>query len=178
MLIPKSSLSLTALLVFVSLYSRFLLLSINSVTNTLTQLETGIKTDTKGGIQVYKALLEPVPNPFKKTGRAESKTVPLLFVEVGGDLNQMKISLANRAICDWQIRLKKKKKPKEGECPFYQPSTQSMELRSFFGHMSRQYHWQITAKSLTGFDGALCHVMGEVYSQREEIWVSDTIFNI
>ena len=147
------------------------------MTNTLTQLETGIKTDTKGGIQVYKALLEPVPNPFKKTGRAESKTAPLLFLEIGGDLNQTKISLANRAICDWQIRLKKKK-PKEGECPFYQPSTQSMELRSFFGHMSRQYHWQITEKSLTGFDGALFHVMAEVYSQREKTWVSDTIFNI
>ena len=77
MLIPKSSLSLTVLLALVSLYSHFLLLSINSVTNTLTQLETGIKADTKGVIQVYKALLEPVPYPLKKIGRVESKTAPV-----------------------------------------------------------------------------------------------------
>ena len=104
------------------------------------------------------------------------QTVPVvLFVQIGGDLTHDKICLANKALCEWQVRLRMKKKPKDGECPFYQPSMQSMELSSFFGHMARKYDWEITEKDLSGFDGALSCVMEEVYMQLEKIWVSHII---
>ena len=114
-------------------------------------------------------------NPYYKTGMENGKECPVLFVQIGGDLTRDKIDLANKALCEWQVRLRMKKKPKDGECPFYQPSTQSMELRSFFGHMARKYDWKITEKDLSGFNGALSCVMEEVYMQREKIWVSDII---
>ena len=103
--IQKSNLLLTVFLVFVSLVSVFN--AINWPWNKLTN-SIDIKPVTKDGKQLYEDLLKPMENPYYKTGMENGQTVPVLFIQIGGDLTRDKICLANKALCEWQVRLRMK----------------------------------------------------------------------
>ena len=114
-------------------------------------------------------MLEPVKNP-SSLGSAE---VPFCFVACSGITSQQKILLGNGMLVDWQLNLTKKKF-KEGECPWYQPSTQGTNLRTFFGHMSKCYDWKFSEKDLKNFEGCLDGVLKIEFDRREKEWVSAT----
>ena len=63
-------------------------------------------------------------------------------------------------------------------CPFYQPSTQNVELRTFFAHMARTHNWQFNENDLKGFTGSLDAVIAELYDQRLKKYVSFYDINI
>ena len=148
------------------------------------------KVMTKDGIPKWKKMLQLVKNPQYRgrTGKNASaiEYVPRCFLTLGGDLTAEKIDLANQMIRDWQLGLKKKvkkktnkkkinideKDEKEEECPYYQPLTQSAELRMFFGHMKHFYYWQFTMKTFKGFEGSVSATAKQIFNQRYEEWVS------
>ena len=126
-------------------------------------------SDTKDGHQVYAEVLKPVENPFG--GRNKAEYIPHLFVLCSGPMDSKKRDLANRTVVDWQLRLKKKKL-KKGKCPWYAPSSQNVERRTFLSRMARDYEWQWNENNLSGFDGCLDSVIASTYAAREKEWVS------
>jgi len=112
-------------------------------------------------------MLALVPNP----NRLGEREVPFCFVAVSGQVSPNKIYLANAMVVDWQLRLKKVK-VKEGECPWYQPSTQAVNLRTFFAHMSKCHNWQFSEVNLKDFTGALDGVLKAEFARRFLEWVS------
>ena len=121
-------------------------------------------SDTKDGHQVYADVLKPVENPFT---RNKNERIPHLFVLCSGPMDRKKRDLANRAVVDWQLRLKKKK-VKKGKCPWYAPSSQNVERRTFLSKMTRDYEWQWNENNLSGFDGCLDSVIAGTYAAREK----------
>ena len=83
-----------------------------------------------------------------------------------------KQELVNALLIDWQIDLKMEKKPKHQECPYYQPDSQNVGLRTFLSHMKKTYGWVWEQKNFTKWDGCLNGVMTEVYEQRYKKYVS------
>ena len=132
------------------------------------------KVTTKDGRRKWEKMLQLVKNP------QFLENVPRCFLTLAGDLTAEKIDLANQMIRDWQLGLKKKKSnlkkantdDKENECPYYQPQTQSAELRMFFGHMKHFYSWQFTMKTFKGFEGSVSATAKKIFNQRYEEWVS------
>ena len=116
-------------------------------------------------------MLRNVKNPHYVPGNGLIE-VPFAFVSVAGPISKKKLMLANEMLKDWQLKLEKKVKVKDGECRFYQPSTQNVELRTFFGHMSKCHDWQFSETELRGFKGSLTGVIQEMYAQRLEKFVS------
>ena len=51
-----------------------------------------------------------------------------------------KKKLVNNVAIDWQMYLKKKRY-KEGECPYYDCEIQNMEFRAFLLHMEKNHGW-------------------------------------
>ena len=126
---------------------------------------------TTQGKQKWNSMLQNVRNPQFVVGNG-SPEVPFAFPSVAGIPSRKKLLLADAMLCDWQLNLKKKVDVKDGECPFYQPSTQNVELRTFFGHMSKHHDWQFSDSELKGFKGSLYGVIQEMYAQRLEKYVS------
>ena len=128
----------------------------------------------KNGNQKWEKMLEMEKNSNKVRVRS-SDEVPTAFSTCAGTPNQVKILLANAMIVDWQLNLRKKKFD-EHECPFYQPSTQSVGVRTFFGHMKKYYDWQINENDLKNFPGSLDAVLKKEFQRREKEWVSEFFF--
>jgi len=126
---------------------------------------------TNQGKQKWNFMLKSVKNPQFVVGNG-SPEVPFAFPSVAGIPTRKKLHLANAMICDWQLNLRKKGVVKDGECPYYQPSTQNVELRTFFGHMSKHHDWQFSDNELKGFEGSLYGCIQEMYAQRLEEFVS------
>ena len=80
--------------------------------------------------------------------------------------------LCNALVVDHQVNLKKIRKLKTDEFEYYHPSTQAVELRTFFAHMNTMQDWRYTKKDLSGFKGSLQRVMKEVFAQRLKKYVS------
>jgi len=115
----------------------------------------------------WATMLEMIENP-NKGGATE---VHRVFVVCAGYPTRNKVMVANAMVVDWQLSLMKKK-VKPNECPWYQPSTQGTDLRTFFGHMAKYHDWQISDVDLKGFDGALDGVLKTEFQRREKEWVS------
>jgi len=126
---------------------------------------------TNQGKQKWNFMLKTVKNPQFVVGNG-SPEVPFAFPSVAGIPTRKKLHLANAMICDWQLNLRKKGVVKDGECPYYQPSTQNVELRTFFGHMTKHHDWQFSDSELKGFEGSLYGCIQEMYAQRLEEFVS------
>ena len=141
-------------------------------------------TVDKDGNQVWKKMLEPTSNPNFIAGEKNStKEVAMAFVAIAGEKTSQKLRLANAMFCDWQLNLKmKKKKRKKADenfsdpCPFYQPSTQNMELRAFFGRLKKHHNFKFRQEDFSGFHGSLNGMMEEIYEQRVEQYVSEKKF--
>jgi len=120
-------------------------------------------------------MLETVENPNRLGGLSE---VPFCFVVCSGAITQVKILLMNAMLVDWQLNLKKKRVSPgnidTNTCPYYQPSTQATELRTFFGNMTKYYDWQVGQSHFKNFDGALSGVLAAEFTRREGLWVSAT----
>ena len=99
-------------------------------------------------------------------------TVPAILVALSGEATKQKLDLANRALVDWQVRVKKVKKLDKNECPFLQPSTQNMELRCWFSMMKDKYDFRFKISDFMKFNGSLGGVMKALYQKRVETWVS------
>ena len=127
---------------------------------------------TKDGKQKWAYLLVEVKNPNYTPGNSFSKTVPRAFVAVAGERSRAKLMLCNALVVDHQVNLKKIRKLKTDEFEYYHPSTQAVELRTFFAHMNTMHDWRYTEKDLSGFKGSLQGVMKEVFAQRLKKYVS------
>ena len=122
---------------------------------------------TKQGDQVYKELLKPVA----LTRRGQKKQVPAIVKLLAGEIDDTKLMIANRALVDWQVSLKLVKPKREG-CPWYAPTTQATDYRTFFGRMNKEYGWQFNEAHFKNFEGCVDAVMAEAFQQREREWVS------
>ena len=132
---------------------------------------------TRNGKQKWATLLAEVENPFFRATRkhrtCKKEMVPLLVTACAGEREKEKLELTNALIVDWFIQMKKVRLPKNGkECPWYAPSSQNMQLRTFLSHMNKTYGWPWKQSDFTGWDGCLNGVMKELYNQRYEKWVS------
>ena len=137
-----------------------------------TELENGdLKWELSGQ-------MEMIDNPWKVIPSSRDK-IPQLFQTVSGLPNTEKIHIANNAVVDWQMNLKKKRVSSTDtndrkSIPFLQPSVQNRTLRDFFSHMAKMYNWQFTQSDLSGFEGSLAGVLKELYKQRLAEFVSTT----
>ena len=105
-------------------------------------------------------------------GTAKDPKLPrVLKAFRGRDLTEDKIQIFNLMLVDWQISLKKEK-VKDGECPWYQPSTQRKDYFTFWGMMNRTYKVKATVNDFQRFDGSVWKVMGAEIKKREKEWVS------
>ena len=121
--------------------------------------------------KVWEHALEKVKNPFYTVGRGNCEAmIARVFIMMHGYTNEVK-ELSNRVIVDWQCVMKKKKY-KEGECPYYSPAVQNMLLRVFFAIMKDRYNFQFVIGDFKKFKGSLSGVMRELYAQRRKDWVS------
>ena len=125
---------------------------------------------TPDGKQVYKDMRTPVLSPLQSS-RLKPVLVPAIFAALSGLVNQRKIQVANKAIVDWQLRLKKARVGKQ-KCPFYQPSTQCVEYRSFLGRMKKHHDWGFNEGHFSGFPGSVKSVLDDIFQKREKVWVS------
>ena len=91
---------------------------------------------TDDGKQKWAYMLEEVPNPNYVPGNG-TETVPRALVSVSGHVSQPKLMLANAMVVDWQVDLKKVMVGPNDKFPYYQPSSQATELRTFFAHMKK-----------------------------------------
>ena len=66
----------------------------------------------------------------------------------------------------------KKKRFKEGECPWYQPNAQRTDYFTFWGRMKNKYGWIAKESDFRDFDGAVYAVMESEFQKREGEWVS------
>lgn len=123
---------------------------------------------TKEGTQVYQELLKPVD----MVRRGQKLEVPAIVKLLAGEVDDTKVMIANRALVDWQLGLKLVKPNKSG-CPWYAPTTQATDLRTFFAKMQKEYGWKLNEANFKGFDGCVHAVMAEAFQQREREWVSD-----
>ena len=133
------------------------------------------KVYTLAGKQKWNSMLRSVKNPQFVVGNGSS-VVPFAFVAVSGSPSKKKLMLANAMLIDWQINLRKKNTKNDEVCPFYQPSTQNVEMRTFFAHMAKMHDWQFSEAELKGYKGSLTGVVQEMYAQRLEKYVSICIF--
>ena len=134
---------------------------------------TRLYVETEKGEQKWEKMLVEVPNPYYDMGMGYTlKKIPRIFTMLGGARTNAKRDLANQVLRDWQVAVRKKKKVDEKKvCPFYSPSTQNLELRTFMAKLKDQYSFQYVLKDFVGFEGSLGGVMAAVYKQRYEEWV-------
>jgi hypothetical protein len=131
------------------------------------------KIVTDDGKSKWASLLEDVPNPqYTGLDRQHSQTIPKAFLIVSGTLDPMKVKLCNFMLVDWQINLKKKRVKKSDPFEWYQPSTQSMQLRTFLAHMKSVHNWKFEASNFSKFEGCLNGVINTIFEQRREEFVS------
>jgi hypothetical protein len=136
-----------------------------------------LKTGTDDGKLKWASLLEEVPNPqYTGLDKQHSETIPKAFLVVSGALDPMKVKLCNFMLVDWQINLKKKRVKKSDPFEWYQPSTQSMQFRTFLSHMKTMHNWKFDATNFSKFEGCLNGVINTIYEQRRQEFVSDILF--
>jgi len=122
------------------------------------------------GNQKWAKMLEIVPNTNRRVG---PKLVPLAYLACAGNPTQDKQLLGNAMLADWQLRVKKKN-PKTDECPWFQPTSQAVDIRTFMGDMKKTFNWQFGVEDLKNFKGALESVTSQEFQRRYNEWVSDT----
>ena len=130
-------------------------------------------TETADGKKVYKDLLLPVRS--RDIFRRKPTFVPAIFAVLAGPVTRTKIQLANKAIVDWQIRMRKERLGKN-KCPWHQPSTQCVEYRSFLARMRNSHDWGFSEKHFAGFVGSVKSILDDLFTKREEVWVSVSNF--
>ena len=105
------------------------------------------------GEQVYADLLKPVIQ--EKLG--QQQVCPALIQILAGDFDGTMVMIANRALVHWQLGLKMVK-PGPGGCPWYAPTTQSVDYRTFFGRMRKDYGWKLNEGHFKGCQGFITHI--------------------
>ena len=110
--------------------------------------------------QKWSSFLSNIPH----NGLQGETAGPKILVELGGKMHSQKLSLANKALIDWQAVTKKKSK---GNCGFqwYQPASQNQRLRSFFGVVKKRFNWEMTQNDFN-FDGGVTAFLKTLYSSR------------
>ena len=121
---------------------------------------------TDDGEQKWKEVLQEVG-----AGTESEPRMSLVFKRFAGNLDRNEKKILNMMLVDWQLSLKKKK-CKEGECPWYQPNAQRTNYFTFWGRMRNVYGWQTKEADFRDFHGAVYAVMCNEFEKREEIWVS------
>ena len=132
-----------------------------------------LSSDTTDRKQKWKEMLVLVPNKFHAYGAEEKvQKVVRLFVLISGPKEPFKKELANSALVDWHVSLKKEKKVDETkECPFLQSSTQNMMHRTLMSRLRDNYDFRYTTGDFTKFKGSLGGVLSSLYNQRVKKWV-------
>ena len=132
-------------------------------------------TVTTDGTPKWAEVMKLIPNPNYNTKMPDHlKEVPLLYVLLSGATTMDKKKLVNNVAIDWQMNLKKKRH-KEGECPFYECEIQNMKFRAFLSHMAKTHGWCWCYSDFSNFDGSLNAVMKIIYNKRFEEWASGVI---
>ena len=93
-------------------------------------------------------------------------TVPQFVKTLSGEKTKAKIVLANMLLLAWQAITRKKKEDNSGY-PWYQPCTQSVRIRTFFGVMKKKFGWMM---DLSDFNEAkmVGPFLEKLYSTRYE----------
>ena len=81
------------------------------------------------------------------------------------------LDLVNRVMVDW-VRVYRKIRVKENECPYYSPSSTMTSIRSLFAYFTKAYGWVICFEDLKGFDGCLDFVLSDLFKKNQETYVS------
>ena len=121
----------------------------------------------------YAELLKLVDNPFR---RGPPK-IPQLYKVISGrpETDSEALQLVNRVMVDW-VLVYKKVRIKEGECPYYSPSSTMTAIRSLFAYLGKACGWVIAYNDLKGFDGCLDAVLENLFDTNQETYVSTTYF--
>ena len=104
-------------------------------------------------------------------GTDEDPRLPRVLKAFSGKLERNEIEIFNHMLVDWQISLQKER-VKDGECPWYQPSTQRKDYFTFWGALNRHYGFKSQWSDFKKFDGSVWRVMGAEIKKREKKWVS------
>ena len=121
--------------------------------------------DSSGNLK-WREMLEEVG-----AGTRSDPKIPRVFKAFSGNLTKDEIQIFNMMLVDWQLGLKKEK-VKDGECPWYQPSSQRKDYFTFWGRLKRAYGFQCSDKDFKDFDGSVWNVMSDEMEKRYEEWVS------
>jgi len=125
------------------------------------------------GNHKWAQMLEIVPNSNRRVG---PKEVPLAYLACAGTPTQDKQLLGNAMLVDWQLRVKKQNLRAAEECPWFQPTSQGVDVRTFMGDMKKTFNWQFGGEDLKNFKGSLEAVTSKEFQRRYEEWVSDICF--
>ena len=117
-------------------------------------------------------------------GPGSFEQAPRILIAIGGQKDNDKLQLANLSLIDWQAVTMKKKQQKsiksdkddddanapdngDDPCPWYQPSTQNVHLRTFFGTVQRIFGWQFQQSDFN-FNAGLNGFIKDLYAAREK----------
>ena len=108
-------------------------------------------------------------------GPGTYEKAPMILIAIGGEKDNDKLQLANLSLIDWQAATRKKvnpqgkKREKDDPCPWYQPSTQNVHLRTFFGTVQRVFGWQFQQSDFN-FSAGLNGFIKDLYACRERTY--------
>ena len=130
---------------------------------------------------MWAKILVLVPSKFYNLGQGlTNKNIQNIFVMMSGDRSNEKRDLANQALRNWQVDLKKVKKvrmkkvkkvDKTKVCPYYSPSTQNLELCILLAKLKDQYDFRFVLRDFSNFEGSPRGVMTAVYRQQYKEWI-------
>ena len=82
----------------------------------------------------------------------EGRLVPKLFKILGGTKTQAKIVMASNLL--WRLlKDMKNTRAKEGECPYLEPDTENVKLRTLMAVMKEEYNWEYQLDRDFNFEG-------------------------
>ena len=90
---------------------------------------------------------------------------PRILNQCGGTITPAKKYLANKALKKHMATLVKKR-VKQGECPYYQPNTHAMMLRTLKSELSEKHDWQFSLDRDFKFRGGLWGAMKKLFEER------------
>ena len=128
-------------------------------------LKSDVLNDCVNCLKTYGSKWETLLVPTKvKMPHGEAATVPLFVKVLAGEKSQAKLELTNKILIDWQVVTKKK--GVSSKCPWYQPSTQAMRLRTFFGSMNKSFLWKMKLEEDFTGEKMVSAVLAALFAKR------------
>ena len=107
----------------------------------------------------------PFMDPVLHSGVHVPRMIVSCMPDSGGD-SKSKVKLVNEMLVDFAAGMKLSKPPKDGRCPFLQPSTQCQYLRTLLTGMKDDYGWDFKLDSSFKFKGGVKTVVDQLFEKR------------